>query len=126
MPITDVRTERELDVLLGDRETAVLDFWAPWCPPCREFLPVFEAAARRHPDLAFVRIDTQEAGALAEAFDVSSIPSLVVIRDRIMIASHAGYLGEAQLEDLLRQVRALDMATLREEMAHAQEESSNP
>jgi thioredoxin 1 len=116
MTVRNVRTEEELDHILGRHDTAVLDFWAPWCPPCRAFLPVFEAAAHRHPDLAFCRINTQKAGHLADAFGIEHIPSLAVIRDRIMIASHSGYMKDGELDELFAQVRALDMDALRAEM----------
>ena len=126
MTVHTVRTEEDLDLILGRHETAVLDFWAPWCPPCRAFLPVFESAAERHPDLAFCRIDTQEAGPLADAFGIEHIPSLAVIRERVMITSHEGYLRDDELDDLLSQVRALDMEAVRREMEHAADAAPRP
>ena len=116
MSIHDVVTEEDLESALVDRETAVLDFWAPWCPPCKEFAPIFRAAAERNPDMAFCRVNTQEAEDLAAAFDVEHIPTLIVIRQRIMLASQPGYLSDEKLGDLLKQVRELDMEALREEM----------
>jgi thioredoxin 1 len=120
MSVQDLHSEDDLESALADRETAVLDFWAPWCPPCKEFAPVFEAASERHADMAFCRINTQEAEGLAAAFDVEHIPTLVVIRQRIMLASQPGYLSEDALDDLLKQVRELDMDALREEMQEAE------
>jgi len=124
MAIHDITTEDDLERVLDSHETAVIDFWAPWCPPCKEFAPLFEEAAREHPTMAFCRVNTEEEEALAEAFDVESIPTLVVIRDRIMLASQPGYLPREKLDDLLAQVESLDMDALRREMAEEGGESS--
>jgi len=122
MAIHTVADESELNRMLDEHDTVLIDFWAPWCPPCKEFVPVFEAAAARHPNLAFCRVNTEESGDLAQAFDVVSIPTLVAIRERIMIASQPGSLPEHVLEDLIAKVKGLDMDELRREMAAAAEE----
>ncbi|UCG84875.1 MAG: thioredoxin family protein [Gemmatimonadota bacterium] len=121
MPIITLVNETELGRVLDKRDTVLVDFWAPWCPPCKEFVPVFEAAAARHPDITFCRVNTEEAGDLAQAFDVVSIPTLVAIRERIMIASQPGSLPEHVLEDLITKIKGLDMDELRREMAAAAE-----
>ena len=120
MSIYDLTTEQDLETALADRETALLDFWAPWCPPCKKFAPVFEAVSARNPDIAFCRVNTREAEDLAAAFDVEHIPTLIVIRQRILLASQPGYLDEEKLDDLLRQVREIDMEALRREMEEAE------
>jgi thioredoxin len=116
MAVFTLSGEADLERVLGEHDTVLLDFWAKWCPPCREFAPLFEAAAARHPDLAFCRVNSDEAKPLLRAFGVKSIPSLVIIRERIMVADQLGYLSEAALDDLLQQVGALDMEAVRQEI----------
>jgi thioredoxin 1 len=118
-----LKVEADLETMLSEHDTLVLDFWAVWCPPCREFAPLFERAAERHPALAFCRVNSDEAKSLARAFNVKSIPTLLVIKERILIVEQPGYLTESAFEDLLQQTYALDMEELRREMAAATGES---
>lgn len=124
MAVFDISTEEELSKLLLERDILLLDFWAPWCPPCKEFKPVFEGAAERHPDVAFCRVNTQSDERLSEAFDVEHIPTLVVLRDRVMLAAQPGYLSHDQLDDLLRQVREVDMEGVLQEAEGPEEETA--
>ena len=116
-------SEADLERVLDENDTVVLDFWAPWCAPCREFAPLFEAAAARHPDLALCRVNSDVARPLAQAFGVTSIPTLVVIRERIMVAEQPGYLPGPALDELLQQVGALDMEAVRRDIAAKAAES---
>lgn len=125
MAIFDITTEDELSGLLGERDILLLDFWAPWCPPCREFKPIFEAAADRNPDVAFCRVNTQADEVLSGAFDVDHIPTLVVIRERVMLAVQPGYLKPEQLDDLLRQVREVDMTEVLNESETTDDETGS-
>jgi thioredoxin 1 len=92
-----------------------IDFWAGWCGPCLKFAPIFEAAAERHDDVTFAKVDTEDQPALSGRYGVRSIPTLVIYRDGIPIFSQAGALPETALEDLLSQVRQLDMDQVRVE-----------
>jgi thioredoxin len=95
----------------------VLDFWATWCGPCKRFAPVFEAAAARHTDITFGKIDTDAQQALASSFDIRSVPTLMVIRDKIMVIRESGALPAASLEKVISHVRLLDMDDVRNEIA---------
>mgnify|MGYP001283920139 FL=1 len=94
----------------------VVDFWAPWCAPCRMFAPIFEAAADKHPDILFAKVNTEEEQALASAFGIRSIPTLMVFREQIMLFQQAGALPANGLEQLIGQVRSVDMDEVRRQI----------
>jgi thioredoxin 1 len=95
----------------------LLDFWAEWCPPCRVFGPVFEEASNVHADIVFGKVDTEAEPQLAGAFDISSIPTLMVFRDGIVVFSQPGALNAQQLERVITAVRELDMDDVRAQIA---------
>lgn len=95
----------------------LVDFWAAWCGPCRAFAPVFEKVAEKNPDVVFAKVDTEAESELAAALEISSIPTLMVFRDGYLVFSQPGALPQPALEDLLAQVRALDMAEVRSRAA---------
>ena len=122
MPILTLNDEEDLAQVVDHHEIVVIDFWAPWCAPCQGFLPILEKASESHPDIAFCRVNTEEHKELAQAFEVRSIPTLVVIRERIMIASQPGMLPEDVLEDLIEKSQALDMEEVRREIENPEEQ----
>ncbi len=95
----------------------LIDWWAPWCGPCRVFGPTYAKVAEKHPDITFGKVNTEDQPDLAGAFEIRSIPTLMILRDKVLLFSQPGALPEAALEDLIRQVRALDMEKVRADLA---------
>jgi thioredoxin 1 len=103
----------------------LIDWWAPWCAPCRAFGPTYEKVAREHPDITFGKVNTEQEQGLAGAFDIRSIPTLMILRDKVLLFSQAGALQESALKDLLRQVEALDMDRVRAEIAQGEKAAAS-
>jgi thioredoxin 1 len=102
----------------------LIDWWAPWCGPCRTFGPTYEKVAGKHPDITFGKVDTEAQPELAGSFEIRSIPTLMILRDQVLLFSQAGALPEAALEDLIKQVRALDMEKVRAEIAEQEKKAA--
>jgi len=102
---------------IDSNETVIVDFWAPWCAPCRSFAPVFEAASEKFADVVFAKINTEEQRELAAAFSIRSIPTLMVFRQQIILYAEAGALPAQALDRLIAQVGQLDMDKVRADIA---------
>src|SRR5690606_5519662 len=110
-------TAATFEQTIQDTEIVLVDWWASWCGPCRMFAPVYEEVSEQHPDVVFGKVDTEAEQALSAGAQITSIPTLMAFRDGILLFAQAGALPKAALEDLLSQVRALDMDDVRQQVA---------
>ncbi|HEX5569457.1 MAG TPA: thioredoxin [Streptomyces sp.] len=110
-------THENFDQTVTDSDIVLVDFWAAWCGPCRTFAPVYERVANKHGDIVFGKVDTEAQPELAGAFQISSIPTLMVIRDRVVLYAQPGALPEPALEELIAKARELDMDDVHRQLA---------
>ena len=119
-------TNENFDKTVTDNDMVVVDFWAPWCAPCRFFSPVFEAASDKYPEVVFGKVNTEEERELAGMFGIRSIPTLMILREKVILYSEAGALPANALEDIVSKAKALDMATVHEEIAKERTAEGEP
>lgn len=109
-------TEQNFEDVVGSNDVVLIDFWAAWCGPCRSFAPTFEKVSASYPDFVFAKVDTEAEQGLAAAFGIMSIPTLMVIRENVVLFNQAGALPEHALVEVVERVRGLDMDEIHREI----------
>lgn len=114
-------TAEQFEETITNNEIVIFDFWAEWCGPCKQFSPIFEAVSEKHPDIVFAKVNVEEQQELAGMFQVRSIPTLVFMREKIVVFSNPGLLPEANFEEGIKHLKELDMEKVHKDLAEAQE-----
>ncbi|AKF25087.1 thioredoxin [Sulfurovum lithotrophicum] len=113
-------TAQNFNEKVTSNDIVIIDFWAPWCGPCKQFAPIFEKVAGEYPDILFGKVNTEEEQELAGHFQIKSIPTTIILRDNIAIFQQPGLMPEEGLKDIIRQVQELDMDMVRREIEQQQ------
>lgn len=118
---TVVLTKDNFEQVVNGNDMVVVDFWAPWCGPCKGFAPVFEASSEKHADIIFGKVNTDDEQELAVSFNIRSIPTLMLFREKVILFSQAGAIPGSALEQVIAKGKELDMAEVRRELAEREE-----
>ena len=121
---TTQMTEQNFEGIVASNDIVLIDFWAAWCGPCRSFAPTYEKVAEKHPDIVFAKVDTEAEQGLAASFNIMSIPTLMIMRENVVLFSQAGALPESALDDLIEKVRELDMQEVHRKVLEQQSAGS--
>jgi thioredoxin 1 len=113
-------TKENFEATINGNDTVLVDYWAPWCGPCRQFAPVFESMSESHPGVVFAKVNTEEEQEIAGHFQIRSIPTLMVFREQVVVFSQPGALPPAGLESIIEKVAALDMNEVRRQVVEQQ------
>ncbi len=113
-------TQENFESTVLENDFVIIDFWAPWCGPCRAFAPTYDQVSENHPDIIFAKVNTEVEQAIAGSFQIRSIPTLMVFREKVIVYSQPGSLPASGLEDLIAKVRELDMVQVHKEIAEDQ------
>ena len=118
-------TKDNFDEIIGNNNFVIIDFWAPWCGPCKNFAPVYEKVSENHEDIVFAKINTEVEQELAGHFQIRSIPTLMIFREQVIIFTQPGMLPEEALGELIGKARELDMDQVRKDMEESQQSQSS-
>ncbi|RLA72950.1 MAG: thioredoxin [Epsilonproteobacteria bacterium] len=110
---------------IENNEIVIIDFWAPWCGPCRSFAPIYEKTSEKYPDIVFGKVNTEEEQALGGQFQIRSIPTTMMLKDGIIVFQQAGVLPESALIEIIGKVQELDMDMVRKEIEEQSSKSEN-
>jgi thioredoxin 1 len=116
-------TKENFEQVVTSNATVIVDYWAPWCGPCRGFAPVFEKVAEAHPDVVFAKVNTDEEQEIAAHFQIRSIPTLMVFRDQVIVFSQPGALPQGAFEQVVQKAKSLDMDEVRKHMAEEEKKT---